>query len=56
MALGQWIALGSCAGFGTLFPAIFAGDNLFAGKGLVLLLGVSITLAGIAVTLIGGLF
>ena len=45
----QSIALGTCAGFGTLFPAIFAGENLFAGKGLVLLLGVSITLAGIAV-------
>ena len=49
VALGQSIALGTCAGFGTLFPAIFAGENLFAGKGLVLLLGVSITLAGIAV-------
>lgn len=45
VALGQSIALGTCAGFGTLFPAIFAGENLFAGKGLVLLLGVSITLA-----------
>lgn len=49
VALGQSIALGTCAGFGTLFPAIFAGENLFAGKGLILLLGVSITLAGIAV-------
>lgn len=46
VALGQSIALGTCAGFGTLFPAIFAGENLFAGKGLILLLGVSITLAG----------
>ena len=34
VALGQSIALGTCAGFGTLFPAIFAGENLFAGKGL----------------------
>ena len=25
VALGQSIALGTCAGFGTLFPAIFAG-------------------------------
>ena len=49
VALGQSIATGTCAGFGTLFPAIFAGENLFAGKGLILLLGVSITLAGIAV-------
>lgn len=48
VALGQSIALGTCAGFGTLFPAIFAGENLFAGKGLILLLGVSITLAGSA--------
>lgn len=47
VALGQSIALGTCAGFGTLFPAIFAGENLFAGKGLILLLGVSITLAGV---------
>ena len=39
VALGQSIALGTCAGFGTLFPAIFAGENLFAGKGLILLLG-----------------
>ena len=29
VALGQSIALGTCAGFGTLFPAIFAGTNLF---------------------------
>lgn len=25
VALGQSIALGTCAGFGTLFPALFAG-------------------------------
>ena len=49
VALGQSIALGTCAGFGTLFPAIFAGTNLFEGNGLILLLGVCITLAGIAV-------
>lgn len=49
VALGQSIALGTCAGFGTLFPAIFGGTNLFAGKGLILLLGVCFTLAGIAV-------
>jgi L-rhamnose-H+ transport protein len=49
VALGQSIALGTCAGFGTLFPAMFAGKNLFEGKGLILLAGVSITLAGIAV-------
>lgn len=49
VALGQSIALGTCAGFGTLFPAIFGGTDLFHGTGLVLLLGVCITLAGIAV-------
>src|SRR5574344_873157 len=48
-ALGQSIALGTCAGFGTLFPAIFAGTDLFHGQGLTLLIGVCITLAGIAV-------
>ncbi len=49
VALGQSIALGTCAGFGTLFPAIFAGTDLFHGAGLLLLIGVSITLAGIAI-------
>lgn len=49
VALGQSIALGTCAGFGTLLPAIIKGDNLFQGAGLILLLGVSFTLAGIAV-------
>ena len=49
VALGQSIALGTCAGFGTLFPAIFAGTNLFEGNGLILLLGVCITLSGIAI-------
>lgn len=49
VALGQSIALGTCAGFGTLLPAVFSGTDLFAGEGLILLLGVCITLAGIAV-------
>lgn len=49
VALGQSISLGTCAGFGTLLPAIFAGTNLFLGQGLILLVGVCITLAGIAV-------
>ena len=31
------------------FPAIFAGTNLFEGNGLILLLGVCITLSGIAI-------
>jgi L-rhamnose-H+ transport protein len=49
VALGQSIALGTCAGFGTLFPAIFKGKDLFHGEGLMLLIGVCITLAGIAI-------
>lgn len=49
VALGQSIALGTCAAFGTLFPALFAGKDLLHGEGLMLLTGVSITLAGIAV-------
>ncbi|KAA6348145.1 L-rhamnose-proton symporter [termite gut metagenome] len=49
VALGQSLALGTCAAFGTLIPAVMNSDNLFSGSGLVLLLGVCITLAGIAV-------
>ena len=49
VALGQSIALGTCAGFGTLFPAILGGQDLLHGEGLILLLGVCITLAGIAI-------
>ncbi|KAA6350757.1 L-rhamnose-proton symporter [termite gut metagenome] len=49
VALGQSIALGTCAGFGTLFPAIFAGKDLFRAEGLLLLIGVCITLSGIAI-------
>lgn len=49
IALGQSIALGTCSGFGTLIPAVFGGMDLLHGDGLILLLGVCITLAGIAV-------
>ncbi len=49
VALGQSISLGTCAAFGTLFPALMSGSDLFHGEGLILLLGVCITLAGIAV-------
>lgn len=49
VALGQSIALGTCAGFGTIFPAILKGEDLFTGSGLTLLIGVCITLAGIAI-------
>lgn len=49
VSLGQSVSLGTCSAFGTLLPAIFAGGNLLEGDGLILLIGVSITLAGIAV-------
>ena len=49
VALGQSISLGTCSAFGTLLPALFAGTDLLHGEGLVLLVGVCITLAGIAV-------
>uniref|UniRef100_UPI003FEDF2A1 L-rhamnose/proton symporter RhaT n=1 Tax=Phocaeicola coprocola TaxID=310298 RepID=UPI003FEDF2A1 len=48
VALGQSISLGTCAAFGTLFPALFGGTDLFHGEGLKLLNGVCIKLAGIA--------
>jgi L-rhamnose-H+ transport protein len=50
VALGQSIALGLCAAFGTLLPPIIAGDNLFATRGGILtLIGVAITIAGIII-------
>lgn len=49
VALGQSLSLGTCSAFGTLIPAILKGDNLFSGDGLILLIGVSIAIAGIAV-------
>lgn len=49
VALGQSISLGTCSAFGTLLPALFGGTDLLHGQGLILLIGVSITLAGIAI-------
>lgn len=49
VALGQSIALGTCSAFGTLIPALMLGTDLFSGKGLALLVGVSTAIAGIAV-------
>ncbi len=50
VALGQSIALGLCAAFGTLIPPIVAGDNLFSSTaGILTVVGVAITVAGIAV-------
>jgi len=49
IALGQSIALGTCSAFGTLIPALMVGTDLFQGEGLVLLIVVSVAIAGIAV-------
>jgi L-rhamnose-H+ transport protein len=50
VALGQSIALGLCAGFGTLLPPILAGQNLFANRaGILMVIGVSVSIAGIAI-------
>ena len=50
VALGQSIALGLCAAFGTLIPPIVAGDNLLSSTaGILTITGVSITIAGIAI-------
>ncbi len=48
IALGQSVALGTCAAFGTLIPAMLAGTDLLSPKGLILLLAVAVTLVGIA--------
>ncbi len=49
VALGQSLSLGLCAAVGTLLPAIISHEDLFHGSGLILLLGVCLTIAGIAV-------
>lgn len=50
VALGQSVALGLTAAFGTLIPPIVAGENLFATTaGILTLVGVAIALAGIAI-------
>ena len=50
VALGQSIALGLCAAFGTLIPPIVAGENLFSSTaGILTVTGVAIAVAGIAV-------
>lgn len=50
IALGQSIALGLCAAFGTLLPPIIAGENLFSTKGGILtVIGVAVTVAGIII-------
>ena len=49
VAMGQSLSYGTCSAFGTLIPALLKGDDLFHGEGLILLIGVSIAIAGIAV-------
>jgi L-rhamnose-H+ transport protein len=50
VALGQSIALGFCAAFGTLIPPIVSGENLFSTRaGILTLAGVAICVAGIAI-------
>jgi len=49
VALGQSLALGTCSAFGTLIPALLKGADLFHDDGLILLIGVAIAIAGIAV-------
>lgn len=50
VALGQSIALGLCAAFGTLLPPVIAGDNLFStSAGILTVVGVAITVAGIII-------
>ncbi len=50
VALGQSIALGLCAGIGTLVPPLVSGQNLFGDRaGILMLIGVAISLAGIAI-------
>ena len=50
VALGQSIALGLCAAFGTLLPPVIAGQNLFSTTGgILIVIGVAITVAGIII-------
>ncbi len=49
VALGQSISLGTCSAFGTIIPALMQGQDLLSGKGLMLLISVSIAIAGIAI-------
>ena len=58
MSLGMGVALGFCAAFGTLVPPIFRGQLVaIAGStsGKIILLGVGVCLAGIAVAALAGL-
>lgn len=47
VALGQSLALGTCAAFGTLLPLLLRGESLFSKEYALLLTGVCISLVGI---------
>ncbi len=50
IAMGQSIALGFCAAFGTLLPPIIAGESLLSTpQGILMIVGVSVAIAGIAI-------
>ncbi len=50
IALGQSIALGFCAVFGTLIPPLVAGEHLFQSTaGILMVAGVAVCVAGIAI-------
>jgi L-rhamnose-H+ transport protein len=50
VALGQSIALGLCAAFGTIIPAVVAEQDLLGSRaGILTITGVAITVAGIAI-------
>ena len=58
MSLGMGVALGFCAAFGTLVPPIFKGQLAAiaaTGSGKMILIGVGVCLAGIAVAALAGL-
>jgi L-rhamnose-H+ transport protein len=59
MSLGMAVALGYCAAFGTLMPPIFHGEFvakvLGTQSGLVILVGVGVCLAGIAIAGMAGM-
>ncbi|GJM64746.1 L-rhamnose/proton symporter RhaT [Persicobacter diffluens] len=49
IAMGQSIALGFCAAFGTLIPPLVAGENLLSSKmGILMIAGVAVCLLGIS--------
>lgn len=50
VAMGQSVALGLCAAIGTLIPPLVNGQDLFADRsGILMLTGVSVSIAGIAI-------